>query len=68
MMGVDLLELGWWVFIAFCCAVVIDFIRLAILRAIWNRRHARMSAEVKRRFSDGTCMVSTAPTRDGTKP
>jgi hypothetical protein len=46
-------DILWWLFIGAILVVVGDFIRLVVLRWVWNRRHARMVDEVRRRYADG---------------
>jgi len=47
----DLAEFIFWVFLVIACLVVIDFVRLVIMKMIWLRRHRRMVEELKRRVA-----------------
>jgi len=46
------LDIIWWLLIGVVVVVVGDFIRLAILREIWKRRHARMVEQVRQRAAE----------------
>jgi NADH:ubiquinone oxidoreductase subunit K len=46
------LEILLWVLVVIIVAAVADLIRLAILREIWKRRHARMVKEIQQRAAE----------------
>jgi hypothetical protein len=46
------LDIVRWILFALIFVIVCDFIRLAIMREIWKRRHARMVEEIRQRAAE----------------
>jgi hypothetical protein len=46
------LDILFWILMVFVVVITVDFIRLAIQREIWKRRHARMVKEIQQRAAE----------------